>query len=406
MENVLPFTDARAVVEQHAAGLRAGGTDRVQLLKALDRVLAEPIICDRDLPPFHRSTRDGFALRTAEVAKVPAQLKVMGELRAGASWSGALGRGEALEIMTGAGLPEGADAVVMVEYTSRDGEYVILQRAVAAGENVVPRGSEARAGQTLVNNGTRLNHAVIALAASVGVAELNVFARPRVAILATGDELVAITDVPGPAQIRNSNSYSLAAQVSRAGGEPIVLEVARDERTSLERLIGEGMKADLLLLSGGVSMGKYDLVEQVLRDHGAQFLFTGVKIQPGKPLVFGRLPRAGAWAYFFGLPGNPVSTMVTFALFVEPVLRALAGESAHPLRFLRARLRSAVRTKTGLTRFLPARLTGTFDGTEVELAKWQGSGDIAAVAASDCFIVVPPDRDEIPPGEWVPVLTI
>jgi molybdopterin molybdotransferase len=165
------------------------------------------------------------------------------------------------------------------------------------------------------------------------------------------------------------------------------------------------MKSDLLLLSGGVSMGKYDLVEQVLRHFGAEFFFTGVKIQPGKPLVFGRLPRDNESIYFFGLPGNPVSTMVTFRLFAQPVVRALSGESPAPLRFLQVRLKSTIRTKTGLTRFLPGRLSGQLDTTEVELARWQGSGDIAAVALADCFIVVPPDREEIAQGEFVPVLT-
>lgn len=306
--------------------------------------------------------------------------------------------------MTGAGLPDGADAVVMVEYTRRDGEHVVVERSVTSGENVVPIGSEARAGQLLVETGRRVDHAVIALAASVGAAEVAVFRRPRVAILATGDELVAISSKPGPAQIRNSNSYSLAAQVARTGAEPVVLEVAQDERRSLERLVGEGMQADMLLLSGGVSMGKYDLVEQVLRDFGAEFFFTGVKIQPGKPLVFGRLPRGDQAVYFFGLPGNPVSTMVTFELFVDPVVRALGGEQMQPLRFLRAKLKSAIRTKTGLTRFLPARLSGSLADTEVELARWQGSGDIAAVTLAECFIVVPPDREEIRAGECVPVL--
>ena len=406
MENVLTFSHARGVVEQHAASLRARGTERLPLLDAGGRILAQEIICDRDLPPFNRSTRDGYAVRADDVPTVPVRLRVVGELRAGASWEGHLGQGDALEIMTGAGLPDGSDAVVMVEYTARDGDQVEVQRSVVAEENVVARGSEARAGQVLVAKGTRASHAVIALAASVGMAELNVFTVPRVAILATGDELVPIAATPGPAQIRNSNSYSLAAQVARTGGVPVVLDVARDERESLEQLIRQGMTADLLLLSGGVSMGKYDLVEQVLRDLGAEFLFTGVKIQPGKPLVFGRLPRAGGCTYFFGLPGNPVSTMVTFALFVDPMLRALGGETAQPLRFLRAQLKSAVRTKTGLTRFLPARLSGALSATEVELAQWQGSGDIAAVASSDCLMVVPPDGEEIPAGEWVPVLVV
>jgi molybdopterin molybdotransferase len=404
MENVLAFPDARALVEDHAANLHPPRTEHLDILRAIDRVLAEPLLCDRDLPPFNRSTRDGYALRSSDLTDIPRRLKVVGELRAGSTWPHALERGHAVEIMTGAGLPEGADSVVMVEYTQREADHVVLRLAVTAGENVVPIGSEARADQTLVRAGTRIDHAVVALAASVGVANLNVYTRPSVAVLATGDELVPVTSIPGPAQIRNSNSYSLAAQVVQTGGQPIILDVARDERESLERLIREGMNADLLLLSGGVSMGKYDLVEQVLRALGAEFFFTGVKIQPGKPLVFGRLPKTNGFLYFFGLPGNPVSTMVTFALFVDPLLRALSGETGQPLRFLSARLKSSVKTKTGLTRFLPARLISSLADTQVELARWQGSGDIAAVSLADCFIVVPPDREDIPAGEFVSVL--
>jgi molybdopterin molybdotransferase len=406
VENVLSFAEARNVVEQHAAQLRASGTERVSLLEASGRVLAQSLICDRDQPPFDRSTRDGFAVRAADVANTPAPLRVVGEVRAGATWPNPLQAGEALEIMTGAGLPEGADAVVMIEFTERDGDQVVVKRSVQNGENVVPRGAEARAGQRLLAPGARISHAVIALAASVGVEMLEVALRPAVSVIATGDELVRVTDTPGPAQIRDSNSYSASAQVERAGGEIRFRDTARDELDALRTTIGTGLNAHLLLLTGGVSMGKYDLVEQVLHEFNAEFLFTGVKIQPGKPLVFGRVPLAQGFTYFFGLPGNPVSTMVTFTLFVEPMLRALSGETATPLRFLRARLKSAVRTKTGLTRFLPARLSGALEQTEVELIPWQGSGDIASTTLADCLLVVPPDRDEIPAGESVSVLMI
>jgi molybdopterin molybdotransferase len=322
------------------------------------------------------------------------------------SWANTLRPGEVLEIMTGAGLPDGADAIVMVEFTERDGDKVLINRSVHVGENVVPKGAEARAGQRLLAPGTRVNHAVIALAASVGVEMLDVSLRPAVSVIATGDELVAVSDTPGPAQIRDSNSYSVSAQVEKAGGEVRFRGNARDELDALRAAIATGLNAHLLLLTGGVSMGKYDLVEQMLREFKAEFLFTGVKIQPGKPLVFGRIPTAQGFTYFFGLPGNPVSTMVTFALFVEPMLRALSGETATPLRFLGARLKSPVRTKTGLTRFLPARLSGALTDTEVELVPWQGSGDIASTAQADCLLVVPPERDEIPAGEWVSVVMI
>jgi len=206
--------------------------------------------------------------------------------------------------------------------------------------------------------------------------------------------------LPGPTQIRNSNSYSLAAQIQAAGGEPVLLPIAPDEPSRLLELIHDGLENDLLLLAGGVSMGKYDLVEQVLTEMGAEFYFTGAKIQPGKPIVFGRVMDK----YFFGLPGNPVSTMVTFELFVRPALDALSGALPRKLAFLHARLKSDIKTKLGLTRFLPGTLSGEFARTEVELARWRGSGDIASTAHANCYIVVAPDQDKIATGDWVPVL--
>jgi molybdopterin molybdotransferase len=254
-----------------------------------------------------------------------------------------------------------------------------------------------------------------------------VHAKPKVAVLSTGDEIVDVDVPPGPSQIRNSNTYSLAAQIHAAGGEPILLPIAPDESARLRELLAEALECDLVLVAGGVSMGKYDLVEQELAALKAEFFFTGARIQPGKPIVFGHVPcgaepalserskresRMGAPAressaqhkYFFGLPGNPVSTMVTFELFVRPLVHALAGMLPQPLIFLSAKLKKSIQTKTGLTRFLPAQLSGQFQTAEVELAPWQGSGDIGAVARSNCFIVIPPDRERIEAGELVPVL--
>ena len=271
------------------------------------------------------------------------------------------------------------------------------------GENFVPRGAEARAGQLLLGRGRSLDHAAIAIAASVGKSHVQVFRKPRVAALSTGDEVVEIDAAPGPAQIRNSNSYSLAAQVQNAGGQAVRLAIAPDERGRLRELIEEGLGCDLLLLTGGVSMGKYDLVEQVLAELKAEFYFTGAEIQPGRPVVFGSC-GAPHKKYFFGLPGNPVSTMVTFELFARPMIEALAGMTSQPLIFLRARLKSEIRTKTGLKCFLPAVLSGEFENADVELARWQGSGDIAALARANCYVVIPPDCDRIEVGEWVSLL--
>jgi molybdopterin molybdotransferase len=439
---VVSFEVARRLVERHAAGVCSRETEAVDLLAGLGRVLAEGILADRDFPPFDRATRDGYAVRAADLVEVPARLEVVGEVKAG-DWPEpgmcSVGRGQAVGIMTGAPLPVGADAVVMVEHTSGAkrshpnvatnatlgwgtlaGKFVDIQRSVSAGENFVACGAEARARQLLLDRGRRLDHAGIAIAASVGKGRVQVFRKPRVAVLSTGDELVEIDATPGPAQIRNSNSYSLAAQVQNAGAEAVRLAIAPDERGRLRALIEEGLGCDLLLLTGGVSMGKYDLVEQVLAELKAEFYFTGAEIQPGRPVVFGScgadIPdrsdgasaagtRTGVSAphkrYFFGLPGNPVSTMVTFELFARPMIEALAGMTPQPLVFVRARLKSEIRTKTGLKRFLPAVLSGEFENAEVELARWQGSGDIAALARANCYVVIPPGRERIDAGEWV-----
>jgi molybdopterin molybdotransferase len=420
---VLSFEDARRVVDQQAAlilalRIQSGGTESADLLAAAGRVLSERVTADRDLPPFPRSTRDGYAVRSADLFPLPAALDVIGEIKAGERLDripANIGVGQTASIMTGAPLPAGADAVVMVEFTSQREHRVEITRSVSPGENVVPRGAEARAGGILLERGLRLNPAAIALAASVGKSRLLVYKRPRVAVLTTGDEIVDVDTTPGPTQIRNSNSFSLATQIQRAGGEPVLLPVAPDELQGLRSLIAEGLKSDLLLLTGGVSMGRYDLVEQALSEMHAEFFFTGAKIQPGRPVVFGRCAetcggdapaRAASATNFFGLPGNPVSTMVTFELFARPMLEALAGQTARSLIFLHARLKNEIRTKTGLRRFLPAIQFGESEQSEVELVPWQGSGDIAAIARANCYIVVPPDRDCIAAGEWVAVMPL
>lgn len=410
---VLSFEEARYTVEQHASRLRSPGKELLELLDGIGLVLAEPVVADRNFPPFPRATRDGYAVRGQDLTNVPATLNVVGEIKAGAKSEIKVETGQAVAIMTGAPVPPGADSVVMVEYTARTGDRVEINREVAAGKNIVPAGAEAKRGERLLSPGTRMDHAAVALAASVGRAHLLVYSKPRVAVLATGDEIVDIDVPPAPHQIRNSNTYSLAAQIMEAGAEPMLLPIAPDEPERLGELINDGLEADLLLLSGGVSMGKYDLVEKVLAEFQAEFFFTGAQIQPGRPVVFGRIPRNTEAAareappehtYFLGLPGNPISTMVTFELFARPLIEALAGMSPRKLVFLHARLKSEIKVKPGLKRFLPAILSGQFEQAQVELVPWQGSGDIAANARSNCYVVIPPDRERISADEWVPVL--
>jgi molybdopterin molybdotransferase len=397
----LPFDVARRIVQDQIKRLvPTPASETVELEQADGRVLAAPVRADRDYPPFHRSARDGFAVIASDVAKTPARLRVIGQTRAGEPSQFRLQHGETVEIMTGAPGPAGSDAVVMVEYSSREGDSITLAQGVASGANLVFQGSEARAGSTVLEPGTVLDYRRIALLASVGRSRVTVYRKPRVAILSTGDEVVPVDTIPEPFQIRNSNAWSLAAQVRRRGGEPAVLPIAPDQISRTRELIEQGLRSDLLLLSGGVSMGKYDLVEQVLKELGAEFFFTQVAIQPGKPLVFGR----GGSTPVFGLPGNPISTMVTFEVFARIAVDLLAGRSESPLPFVQARLKSNFQHKPVLTRFLPAVLEGDYGEATVNPLKWQGSGDLVAAARANCYLVAAAGQASWKAGEWISIL--
>lgn len=411
---LVSYAEARSRVCNEARKLQAlvaargaAGCEPLDLLDAQGRVLAEEIRADRPFPPFPRATRDGYAVRSADLAALPASLTLVAEIKAGQGMPAALGpllAGQAAAIMTGAPVPLGADAVVMVEYTSLAGQRVEIRRGAQPGENIVPTGSEACRGEVLLAPGSRLFYPEIALAASVGKALVDVYRRPRVAILSTGDEVVEIDQRPGPYQIRNSNSFSVAAQIKSAGGLPWQLDIAPDEPVKLARLIKQGLDADLLLVSGGVSMGKYDLVEAALAESKAEFFFTGAEIQPGRPVVFGRaVSPAGKGTFFLGLPGNPLSTMVTFELFGRPLLDGLSGAPPAGLTFPMARLQKGIKVPPGLTRFLPALLEGGAEAV-VTLTPWRGSGDVVALARANCFVVVAPDRPEMQAGEMAPVM--
>jgi molybdopterin molybdotransferase len=399
---MLSFTQAlNTVKEKLAAASLTRQMEVVPLAEARGRVLAEDVAADRDYPPFNRSIRDGFAVRSADVSAVlPVALNLKGEVRAGGHFEGTVGSGECVSIMTGAPLPAGADAVVMVEYTESQGDQVIIQRTVQTGENIVRQGSEASQGMPVLPQGRRLGAAELGLLATVGKSQVKVFARPTVAILPTGDEVVPVEQRPEWFQIRNSNATALAAQVEAAGGIPRSLEIAPDRPEALRPLIQEGLEADLLLMTGGVSVGKYDFVEQVLADLGAEFYFQSVALRPGKPLVFGRIQDT----FFFGLPGNPISTFVTFALFVRPAIGVLGGREFEPPLFLRARLGKPLQQRSGLTAFLPARVDGFSGEPVVSAVAWQGSGDLVGVAASNCFIVIHPEQTALAAGDWVDVM--
>ena len=372
----------------------------VPLGQAWGRVLAEDVNADRDYPPFNRSTRDGFAVRFSDVQYGNAALTLDGEVRAGEHFDAEIAAGHCVAIMTGAPLPAGTDAVVMVEHTRTRGDKVEIERSVASFENVVRQGSEAQAGQCILAKGRPLRAGEIGLLASVGKANLAVYVRPRVAIVPTGDEVVPIERRPEWYQVRNSNSAMLAAVVTAAGANPWEIGIGPDNKEALRSLIEKALEADMLLLSGGVSMGKYDFVEDVLADLGAEFYFRSVAIRPGKPLVFGRVRGR----FFFGLPGNPVSSFVTCNLFARPAIGALMGGAFERPSFLRARLAKSVHHRTGLTTFMPARIETRNTEPVVSLVGWQGSGDLVGVAEANGFLVVHPEQPPPAAGDWVDVL--
>ncbi len=397
---MLRYEDARQmVIAQAEASQVSPSLITVPVNDALGYVLAEEIRTDRAYPPFDRSTRDGYAVRASE-AGPGKTIRCVGEIKAGDAVTEILAPGTCMQIMTGAAVPGGADAVVMVEFTSREGEGVAFQRETTRRQNIVTRGSEAGAGDLALSPGLRLGFAELAIAAQVGAAVLNCHKKPRVAILSTGDEVVPISDTPGPFHIRNSNSVSLGAQVRLAGGEPVLLGNAGDRVEDLGAKIEQGLREDMLVLSGGVSMGKYDLVEGVLKSMGAEFYFDAVAMRPGKPTVFGRVRNR----LVFGLPGNPVSTMVTFHLFAIPAIDILSGAKARALPLLQATLAEPLHEKPGLAHFLPARLEWKGERARVAALKWQGSGDIATLSRANCFLVVPSDVQDMAAGESISVL--
>lgn len=425
----ISFAEANSIIaSQSAAILSSLDFERLncELSEALGLVLAAAVVADRDQPPFPRVTRDGFAVRAHDLAG-GTPLRVVGQLRAGESWPSdrpALIAGEAVEIMTGAPLPPGADAVLMVEHAQEvassqeedkagegrrfDSILPRSGRSLIAGENVVARGSEARRGDILLQPGTRLHPEQIALAASCGLRSLVVYQPPQVAILSTGDELRDSAEAASePHQIYDSNSHSLAALVRQAHGTPLLQRAARDHKEDLAARIRHALNvAPLLLLTGGVSMGRYDLVEEVLVSLGAEFFFAGVKMQPGKPVVFGRVPARDdlPTRLFFGLPGNPISAMVTFSVFVQPLLAAMAGERHWQPRIALATLMSELQCKPGLTRFVPARLNTTQTIPTVTAVHSQGSGDLAANARANCYVIVPEDCGILAADQIVRVL--
>jgi len=381
--------------------------ERVPLREAWGRILRETVRADQDMPPFTRSAMDGYALRAADVARAPVSLEVIEEIPAGRAPARAVGPGQASRIMTGAALPSGADAVQMVEKCRvvPPGGVEVLE-PVTPGTHVRFAGEEMRKGAVLLEPGEVMTPAAVAVAATAGLALVTVSRRPRVAIVPTGDELVPVGSLPGPAQIRESNGHTLVALVSGAGGIPLLRDITRDTREDLAAAIRWALDdADVLLMSGGVSMGDYDLVGGALVEAGCVPMFDRVAIQPGKPLFFGVVGRAGG-TLVFGLPGNPVSTLVDFLVFARPALRRIMGASRCLDRPIEAALEERVERRPGRRAYLPASL-GTRDGrASVRLLPTTGSADMSSIARADALAILPEDAATLEAGVTVRALPL
>jgi molybdopterin molybdotransferase len=393
---VIPVDEALEIVLRETPSLP---TEEVSLEEALGRVLAEDVCSDADMPPFDRAAMDGYAVRAADVAAVPATLTVTGEVAAGAWPDRELGPGEAIRIMTGAPVPGGATAVQQVEKTRalEGGRRVEILASVGEGANVAPRGCEVRAGALVLERGRFIGPAVTAVLASTGHARVPVARRPRVAVLVTGDEIVDVTAVPGPGQIRNSNGPAVAAQIRLAGAEAHLLGVAPDREDETVAAVREGLSAepDVLAISGGVSAGDYDLVEPALEQLGVELLFTKVAIKPGAPLVFGRRKNT----LVFGLPGNPVSAQVTFDVFVRAALLRMQGARAVSRPWVEVELLAPVKNRSGRKAHVPVRVR--FEGGRLVArpVPSMGSGDLVAHAQANALVALDAGRTLAEAGE-------
>lgn len=378
------------------------GAERTKLVNALGRVLAEDIVADEAIPSLDNSSMDGFAIRSSDVAAATAQspvvLGIIGESSAGNIFEGNVGIGEAVRIMTGGVVPDGADAVIPLERILLvNDDSVKVSAPVGAGENVRRSGEDMKKGETVICCGTRITPAHMGILAALGYAKVRVYRQPMVHILATGDELVDIHAKISRGVARNSSSYALAGHVQAAGGIPKILGIVPDKRKRLRKAIENALDCDLLLLTGGVSVGKYDYVAEALSLVGVETLFHGVNIKPGKPLLFGRRNNA----LVFGLPGNPVSTSVTFLQFVRPALYRMIGMNPHQPVRLNALMQDGLTKKDDKRHFVRGVYSNVQGQLTVKTTGNQGSGVMSSMARANCFIVIPEDRHTMKAGDTV-----
>ncbi len=378
--------------------------ERVGFQSALGCVLAENLAATCDIPPFYRSSLDGYAVISADIAKAPVELIVVGESRAGGGMPGKIKTGEAMAIMTGAPVPDGADAVQAVEQArlSADGRKVTILKAAKAQENIAARGSEGKEGDIVLSSGHLVGPAEIAVMAAFGYSRVRIYSKPSVAILATGDELVEYDELPRPDQIRNSNAHCLSGQLQFLGVQADYLGIVRDDKEDLRRKMLSGLERDVLIITGGVSMGEYDFVQDVFRNLGLEILFSKVAIKPGKPTVFARKGQK----LIFGLPGNPVSALITFECFVRPVIGRMCGMKNPELPRMRGELLADIKQTRGRTAFLPAWVFWEGNGWKVNPLPWKNSADIIGFAQANATFIFPKDQDFLRRGEMVELMLL
>jgi molybdenum cofactor synthesis domain-containing protein len=398
--SVISVEDAQAIILQNVA---EGGDERIPLSEALGRILRQEVVADMDLPPFDRAQMDGYAMKAEDAFAVPAKLRVIGEVAAGASFAGTLSAGQAVKIMTGAPVPPGADAVQRIERTESNGDGVIVKEPVRVGENIAPRASQVRKGTVVLESGMRIGPPEMAVLASFGCHKVRVSRRPVVGILSTGTELVDVGTTPSPSQIRDSNSFSVLSYLESTGAEAVPLGIAADDERLIEQKVREALEVfDVLIVTGGVSMGDYDLVKTVLRRIGATIFFETVRIHPGKPTVFAKYGGKP----IFALPGNPVSVAVTFLMFVYPALNLIMANCNRFLPTIEAYLTEDAKHAPDRRSYLPGELRFSEGRVEAQPVPWSGSSDLVAFARASALIVVPEGIRSIKKGELCKTLVL
>lgn len=397
---MISLNEANSIIQKNTKSI---GIETISFLEAHGRILAQDIISTIDLPPFDRATVDGFALQSQNVQSAgkanPKTLKIIDIVQAGKPSLKEIKNGQAIKIMTGGVVPKGADCVVMKEDATLQGSFVKVLKMIKSNDGIAFCGDDIKKGNVILGHGMRLTPACIALLASLGIGRVKVFKKPRVAILVTGNELLNLKDKLKPGKIRSANQYGLSCQIKEVGGEPTILGIARDNLKETGEKVSQGLKYDMLIISGGVSVGDYDLVPQVLKERGVRFMIEKVAMQPGKPLIFGKKAKT----YIFGLPGNPVSTMVCFYEFVRSCLLKMQGAHNTALNVAHALLDEDITLKPQRTKILRG-VTSYRDGKIfVRRTTHQGSGNIISLAKANCLFKAPEGITRLKKGSVVEI---